>query len=516
MGNHDPNFTRYQAQRNAAELWIECHSAVDVRLNLSPVYGFDKFSGRILNRRLSRQPTTWLHISAHRFLIRRIECALLRRDVGTVNEPLRAHTAALALGCVLAGVALLGCGMTALLRPQVALDRAQIVMGRESGALYVRVGDTWHPVLNLASARLIAATDADPQPVPESELGHTKRGPLLGIPGAPQLLGRPLSDEAAWTICDTEGNAATTIVIGRTDESSVRRLAPDRAILVAAGSGSPAYLLYNGRRAVVDLADAAVVRALRLEDRVPHIVSQALLSAVPEAPAITAPRIRGAGGAASGLPGFTVGSVLRITRGDGDEYYVVLTAGVQRIGQVAADLLRFSDSQHTANVIPVAPDVIRAVPVANTLPVASFPDRAPAVAEGGDTAYCATWAPGRSDGVAFLAGTGLPVPAGQLPVTLAQADGAGPLLDAVYLPPGRSAYVRANGRIGTRYLVTDSGVRFAIHDDEAAHNLGLPAAALSAPWPMLAALPSGPELSRANASVARDSVAGPPRTPQPQ
>ncbi|MGO9151726.1 type VII secretion protein EccB [Mycobacterium sp.] len=463
---------------------------------------------------MPRQPTTWLHVSGHRFLIRRLECALLRRDVGTANERLRAHTASLALGCVLASAALLGCGMAALLRPQVALDRAQIVMGRESGALYVRVGDTWHPALNLASARLIAATDANPQPVPESELGRTKRGPLLGIPGAPQLLSQPLAgDDAAWTICDTDGNAATTIVIGRTDESSVRRLAPDRAILVAAGSGSPAYLLYNGRRAVVDLADAAVVRALRLEDRVPHIVSQALLNAVPEAPAITAPRIRGAGGAASGLPGFTVGGVLRITRGDGDEYYVVLTAGVQRIGQVAADLLRFSDSQHTANVIPVAPDVIRATPVANTLPVSTFPDRAPAAADGGDTTYCATWAPGRSDGVAFLTGTGLPVPAGQLPVTLAQADGAGPALDAVYLAPGRSAYVRANGRIGTRYLVTDTGVRFAIHDDEAAHNLGLPGVALPAPWPMLAALPAGPELSRANASVARDGVAGPPRAP---
>ena len=445
---------------------------------------------------------------------------MLRKDVGTVNERLGAPTAALALGCVLAGVALLGCGMGALLRPQVALDRAQIVMGRESGALYVRVGDTWHPVLNLASARLIVATDANPQPVPESELRRTKRGALLGIPGAPQLLGQPLTgDDAAWTICDTDGKpglAATTIIIGRTDESSVRSLVPDRAILVAAGSGSPAYLLHNGRRAVVDLADAAVVRALRLEGRVPQVVSQALLNAVPEAPAITAPRIRGAGGAASGLPGFTVGSVLRITRGDGDEYYVVLTGGVQRIGQVAADLLRFSDSQRSTNLIPVAPDVIGATAVVNTLPVSTFPDRAPTVpagkAEGGATTYCVTWAPGRAGGVGFLTGTGLPVPPGQLPVTLAQADGAGPALDAVYLPPGCSAYVRANGRVGTRYLVTDTGVRFAIHDDEAAHNLGLPAVALAAPWPMLAALPSGPELSRANASVARDGVAGSPRT----
>jgi type VII secretion protein EccB len=458
---------------------------------------------------MARQPTTWLHVSGYRFLVRRIECALLRWDIGAVNEPLRARTASLAVGCVLASVAVVGCALVALLRPQVTLDRAEIVMGRESGALYVRVGDTWHPVLNLASARLIAATDTNPQPVPESELGRTKRGALLGIPGAPQLLGRPLSvDESAWAICDTDGKAATTIVIGRTEGSSIRRLAPERAILVAPSSGSPAYLLYDGRRAVVDLADPAVLRALRLEDRVPHIVSQALLNAVPEAPAITAPRIRGAGGKAPGLPGFTVGSVLRITRGDGDEYYVVLAAGVQRIGQVAADLLRFSDSQGTANVITAAPDVIRTTPVVSTLPVSTFPDRAPTPLDGGDTTYCVTWAPARS-GVAFLAGSGLPLPAGQVPVTLAQADGAGPELDAVFLEPGRSAYVRANGRIGTRYLVTDTGVRFAIHDDDAAHDLGLPAP-IPAPWAVLVALPSGPELSRQNASVPRDTVAGPP------
>ena len=434
---------------------------------------------------------------------------MLRRDVGTVNEPLRAHTAALALGCVLASVVVAGCALVGLLRPQAALDRAQIVMGRDSGALYVRVGDTWHPVLNLASARLIAATDTNPQPVAESQLEHTKRGALLGIPGAPQLLGRQLSgDESAWTICDTDGKAATTVVIGRTEGSSVRRLASERAILVAPGAGSPAYLLYDGRRAVVDLADPAVVRALRLEDRAPRVVSQVLLNAIPEAPPITAPRIRGTGGAATGLPGFTVGSVLRIARGDGDEYYVVLTAGVQRIGQVAADLLRFRDSQGTANVVTVAPDVIRATPVVNTLPVATFPDRAPAPWDGRETTYCVTWAPAAIRRRRLLAGTGLPVPAGGVPVALSQADGDGPALDAVYLPPGRSAYVRGNGRSGTRYLVTDTGVRFAIHDDEAAHDLGLPVVPSSAPWPMLVALPSGPELSRANASVARDAVPG--------
>jgi type VII secretion protein EccB len=460
-----------------------------------------------------RQPTTWLHVSGYRFLLRRIECALLGGDTRMASEPLRARTASLTVGCVLAAIAMAGCAFLALLRPQARLDQAQIVMGKESGALYVRVGETWHPVLNLASARLIAATGANPQPVRESELGRTKRGPLLGIPGAPQLLGPPLSgEESVWTICDTDNDWATTVVVGPTAGASAHRLAAEKAILVTPVSGSPAYLLYNGQRAVVDLADTAVVRALRLEGRTPHIVSQTLLNAVPEVPPITVPRIRGVGGRAAGLAGFPVGRVLRITRGDGDEYYVVLATGVQRIGKVAADLLRFSDSQGAANIITVAPDAIRAAPIVNTLPVTTFPDRAPSP-EGADAVVCVAWAPeappstGRSD-VAFLAGSGLPVPVGRAPVTLSQADGRGPALDAVYLPPGRSAYVRGNGQGDARYLVVDTGVRFAIHDDDAARDLGLPAVATQAPWPILAALPSGPELSRANASVARDTVAG--------
>src|SRR5262249_54745544 len=116
-------------------------------------------------------------------------------------------------------------------------------------------------------------------------------------------------------------------------------------------------------------------------------------------------------------------------------------------------------------------------------------------------------APAQSDPV-LLVGRGLPVPAGQVPVTLSQSDGRGAALDAVYLPPGRSAYVRENA--GTRYLVTDTGVRFAVHDDDAAHDLGLHAPAVPAPWQVLAMLPAGPELSRAHASIARDVVAGPP------
>ncbi len=194
--------------------------------------------------------TTWLHVSGYRFLLRRIECALLFGDVCAATGALRARTTSLALGCVLAIVAAMGCAFVALLRPQSALGQAPIVMGRESGALYVRVDDVWHPVLNLASARLIAATNANPQPVSESELGHTKRGPLLGIPGAPQLLDQPLAGaESAWAICDSDNGGSTTVVVGPAEDSSAQVLTAEQMILVATESGSPTYLLYGGRRA---------------------------------------------------------------------------------------------------------------------------------------------------------------------------------------------------------------------------------------------------------------------------
>lgn len=459
---------------------------------------------------MPRQPATWLHVSAHRYLLRRVESALLGEDVAAGASGSPARRASLLFGCVVTAVAVAGCALLAALRPHIALDRARIVMSRDSGALFVRVGDVWHPVLNLASARLIAATAANPQPVTESDLGATKRGPLLGIPGAPEFLGRPLSpDDTDWSICASTGaGTATAIIIGlRSEAPPVHRVPRGAAILAAPAAGSPAYLLYNGHRAMVDLDDPAVLRALRLERLAPVIVSQALLNAVPEAPPIAPPRIRGSGATVPGLPGFPVGSVLRITRADGDEYYVVLAAGVQRIGQVAADLLRFSTPQGTISAVTVAPDAIRAAPVVAELPVALFPDRAPTLAEPAAT-LCASWE-GERTGVAFLVEAGLPIPTGRSPVALAQADGDGPALDAAYVPAGRSAYVRAGDNAGTRYLITDTGVRFAIHDDDAARDLGLMDAA-PAPWPLLTLLPAGPELSRQNASIARDGVTGSP------
>ncbi|WP_286132032.1 type VII secretion protein EccB [Mycobacterium sp. IS-1556] len=106
------------------------------------------------------------------------------------------------------------------------------------------------------------------------------------------------------------------------------------------------------------------------------------------------------------------------------------------------------------------------------------------------------------------------------PVQLAQADAAGAEIDGFSMGEGRSAYVRAVGvsgdgaRNGTLYLVNDAGVVFGIREEETAERLGLTGEPVPAPWPLLARLPRGPELSVAAASRAGRPESSVPLTRQ--
>lgn len=362
---------------------------------------------------MAARSTTQLQLSAHRFLARRMERALRCGQVTGDPAPGRA---ALGLGCLLSLAVGAAAVVLAVVWPQPGLGDAPIVLDRATGALYVRVGDTLHPVFNLASARLITGA-GDPRPVDANAIGRARRGPPLGIPGAPAGLGPALSDTQTWSLCD--GPGGTTLIVGA-DPRQPALLGAQEAVPVRSESGVT-YLLRSGRRIAVDPAD------LPLDFAAPRRVSALLLNAIPEAP-----------------PAATV------------------------------------DPAERLNV------------------------RAAAVT------LCTHW---RADDPAGITmSTGVDLPAGEAPTVLAQADGPGPALDGVYLPPGHSAYVRAAGTSGQTggagYLIADSGVRCTVDDDDAARRLGLPAEAAGVPWPMLAGLPAGPRLSRNQALLARDVVPG--------
>ncbi len=458
-----------------------------------------------------RQPTTRLQVSGYRFLVRRMEHALLRGDIRMLHDPMRAQSLALIAGCILAVVVVALCAILAFLRPNAGLGDAAIVMSRDSGSLYVRVGDTLHPVVNLASAHLITGSAAKPELVSSADVDKAKRGPLLGIPGAPAVIAKPLSDrESAWTVCD---GATTSVIAGRTAQPDPQDRQPNVLVTPRSESAATTYLLYDGWRAEVDLRRPGVVWALGLDGVEPRPVSRALLDAIPEAPPIAPPHVPGAGQPGS-INGLRVGTVVRVTRVDANDYFVVLADGVQRVGEVAANLIRVIDSRGSREVASVSPDAVGDVPVVDTLPVATFPRRAGATSGASDGGVlCARWLPDGSKSVLWM---GDSLPTDSYPMDLAQHDGEGPNVDSVALPSGRSAYVRAaplagdGGDAGPLYLVTDGGVLFGLRDENTAKLLGLQDEPVAAPWPVLSWLPRGPELSREGALVAHDGISPPP------
>lgn len=438
--------------------------------------------------------------------------ALVRGDARMLDDPLRAQAVAYGAGCVLTAVAVAVCAVLAFVRPGSVPGDAPILMARDTGALYVRIDDTVHPVPNLASARLIVGTPAHPVVVDDAVIAKLRRGPLVGIPGAPAQIGRPLAvDELGWEICDVAEPAETVLVAGRAERATSVLRAGHGLLVSARAIGAPTYVLADGWRAQVDLRDIGVVRALHLEGVPVQPVSQSLLDSVPEAPALRAPVIPGLGAAGPAMLGrLAVGTVVRVERAGAAEFYVVLTDGLQRIGRVAADVIRFSVTQ-SAGEPPVVPaDVAADVPVADSLAVARFPER---VLPRGRAVVCARWDPKRT-GADTNTAVAVSDSLSSAAVQLAQADGAGPNIDRVYIPEGRSALVQAGSLVrdasvgGPLYLLTDLGVLFGIRDAETAEHLGLGEGVVPAPWPMLARLPRGPELNRDAASVVRDVVPG--------
>ncbi len=94
---------------------------------------------------MASQPTTRWQVSGYRFLMRRMEHALVRRDVRMIHDPMRSQSRSLMVGMVVACLVLAGCAALALFRPQDKIGNAKLVVGRDSGALYVAIDGTFHP-----------------------------------------------------------------------------------------------------------------------------------------------------------------------------------------------------------------------------------------------------------------------------------------------------------------------------------------------------------------------------------
>jgi Type VII secretion system ESX-1, transport TM domain B len=92
---------------------------------------------------MARGQGAQLEASGRRFQTRRLIHALVRGDVAMVDEPIRAQSISYASGWLAALLAVAVCAVIAIAAPAGGPGDAPVVMARDTGALYVRIGSTW-------------------------------------------------------------------------------------------------------------------------------------------------------------------------------------------------------------------------------------------------------------------------------------------------------------------------------------------------------------------------------------
>src|SRR6476469_6761986 len=154
-------------------------------------------------------PTKW-QAQAYRFGVRRLESAVSSGDPLLRGDPVRRRlNIALIVSIVLSALLLGGFAVYGFIRPEPSIGGAQVVIDTDTGGSFVSRNGTLYPAMNYASAMLAAGRgqSGDKPPsvasVNDDAVGKEPRGPLLGIPGAPNVLPKSGSlVDPRWTVCD--------------------------------------------------------------------------------------------------------------------------------------------------------------------------------------------------------------------------------------------------------------------------------------------------------------------------
>lgn len=485
--------------------------------------------GRVKYRRgfvTRHQVTGW------RFVMRRIASGVAMHDTRMLVDPLRSQSRAVLMGALVVVTAVLGCFVFSLIRPGGSAGDDPVLADRESAALYVRVNDELHPVLNVTSARLIVGQPVVPAQVNSSVLDGFPRGTVVGIAGAPERMVQNPATGADWTVCEGVGAVApgVSVLVGAPAEGNERAAAlpEDRAVLV--DSGSRTWLLWGGRRSVIDVSDRAVTAALGLPANIaaPRPVSAGLFNAIPEGAPLAAPVIAGAGGVPgfelpAGAAGVPVGAVLVAYGADNVlVHYAVLPEGVQQVSPVLATLLRNTESYGLQQPPRLGADEIADLPVSQLLDVEAYPVRPLSLVDAVSAPVtCVRWAKpaeASTSVLTLLSGAAVPTVDGVRPVEL-----VGGAASRVVIAPGSGYLVQTVGSeptappAGALFWVADTGIRYGLEAGgtegadgiaDVVSALGLSGPAVPMPWSVLSLLSPGPVLSKAAALTAYQSANG--------
>lgn len=425
--------------------------------------------------------TTSLQVSGYRFLLRRLELALVIGDPRMAHDPLRAQRRSIGVGFLVSALIAGGAVMLSLLRPAPSIDDAALVAD-EQGSLHVRLEDGFHPVSNVASARLMLRQPVEVKNSTAALIqegnGGAPMGPAVGIGHVPGLNPAPVQQ---WLVCDTSEAA------GKPDTLQVRAVEEvesyQRGVV---RSGKAVWLIDGTKRS---LAEGGAARALgaveismapellnRFDEQGDSLIPRGLSG-------LKKPFHRAGTVAHAGDRAFLVGrgGVSEVT-GPRREYVEALAPG----GSFDADLGAVM-AQPTVDLLPNVPDreVSWAHPEHSCLGEKGLAEPA-----GDGEGEGAGDSGGSGDGSGARAGAG------------DKEEGQAPDPRAAYAgPAGTSALLTERGF----FLIDATGTRFTVGKAEDLTALGF-TEHTQVPWRVISGLPEGGVLSEANARATSTST----------
>lgn len=467
--------------------------------------------------------TTKVQVSGWRFLLRRLEHAIVRRDTRMFDDPLSFYGRSAALGVVISVLILVGALAMAFFKPQGKMGGGNLFVDRTTNALYLMVSGQLHPVYNLTSARLVLGNPADPTAVKSAELNKLPRGQYVGIPGAPYAT--PVSQDSAsvWALCDTVTKPDTvspsvqTAVISMplVIDPSVDPLLPNEAML--ANYRNTDWIITRTGRHATDLANRPLTSAVGIPSNArPSPISSAIFNALPDGGSWQLPPIADDGAPNTlGLPeALVIGSVFQIHAHSGPEYFVVLSDGVAPVNDNTAVALRAMQSHGLLEPPAVVPSLVVQIP--EKIYPSPLPDQPiKIVTRPSDPVLCWTWerkAGEHAPQTTVVTGRHLPIPPSAMSQGVKQIQGTA----TIYTDGGKYVQLQSpDPRYGeSLYYVDPQGVRYGIPDDQTSASLGL-SSPKPAPWEILRLLVDGPVLSKEAALLEHDTLPADPSPGKP-
>ncbi|GAA1585178.1 MULTISPECIES: type VII secretion protein EccB [Streptomyces] len=325
-------------------------------------------------------------LNAYTFAKRRTVAAFLQPSATGSEEGAPRPLRAVVPGLIAGAVVLAGFGAWGMFKPQAPKGwdepGTKVLVGKQSTTRYVvlktkvngKDQTRLHPVLNLASARLLL----DPQKFKVLQVddkvldaGRPPRGPIIGIPYAPDRLPSPKDAGKAkrWAVCQAPGGngksvqTATFVLADReagiTDDE--RRLTDTQMLYVQSTGGSKERYLVDAAGTKYKFPDGTADAAKMTNALVgttggsPQQVSEQWLATLNSGDDLAFPQLPAPAGTKADVPGLgtadnKVGMVLRAQTGSGAQHYVVLPGKVAPVSDFTAWLLISAPATDTLNM----------------------------------------------------------------------------------------------------------------------------------------------------------------------